>query len=107
MREQALAAVPWAAAVDLDVIGVTVFHNYGVARISSEGYDAFEISLNNLEIHSGETGTSAIVRGILSKFSSKSVGSFIGKLSSKSLFVKNSSQTGNSPCNYDRIGYSR
>ena len=60
-----------AAAVDLDVIGVTAFHNDGVARISSEGYDAFEISLNDLEIHSGKTGTSAIVRGILSKFSSK------------------------------------
>lgn len=57
-----------AAAVNLDVIGVTSFHNDGVIRIKSEGYDAFEISLNDLEIHIGETGTSAIVRGILSKF---------------------------------------
>lgn len=58
-----------AAAVNLDVIGVTSFHNDGVVRIKSEGYDAFEISLNDLEIHIGEIGTSAIVRGILSKFS--------------------------------------
>lgn len=58
-----------AAAVNLDVIGVTSFHNDGVIRIKSEGYDAFEISLNDLEIHIGEIGTSAIVRGILSKFS--------------------------------------
>lgn len=58
-----------AAAVNLDVIGVTSFHTDGVVRIKSEGYDAFEISLNDLEIHNGETGTSAIVRGILSKFS--------------------------------------
>ena len=58
-----------AAAVDLDVIGVAAFHNDGVVRICSEGYDAFEISANDLGIHSGETGTPAIVRGILSKFS--------------------------------------
>lgn len=58
-----------AAAVNLDVIGVTAFHNDGVIRIYSEGYNAFEVSLDDLEVHTGEVGTSAIVRGIASKFS--------------------------------------
>lgn len=58
-----------AAAVNLDVIGVTSFSNDNVVRIKSEGYSAFEISLDDLEIHNGEIGTSAIVRGILYRFS--------------------------------------
>lgn len=58
-----------AAAVNLDVIGVTAFHNDGVIRIYSEGYNAFEVSLDDLKVHTGEVGTSAIVRGIASKFS--------------------------------------
>lgn len=58
-----------AAAVNLDAIGVTAFHNDGVIRIKSEGYNAFEISVDDLEIHSDETGTPAIVRGIVSEFS--------------------------------------
>lgn len=58
-----------AAAVNLDVIGVTSFHSDGVIRIKSEGYNAFEISLDDLQLHSNETGTSAIVRGIASRFS--------------------------------------
>ncbi|MEE7581690.1 MAG: galactokinase family protein [Oscillospiraceae bacterium] len=65
-----------AAAVNLDVIGVTAFHNDGVVRIKSEGYDAFQISLDDLEIHKDELGTSAIVRGILYKFSK--IGNKIG-----------------------------
>lgn len=65
-----------AAAVNLDVIGVTAFHNDGIVRIKSEGYDAFQISLDDLEIHKDELGTSAIVRGILSKFSK--IGNKIG-----------------------------
>lgn len=58
-----------AAAVNLDVIGVTSFNNDNTVRIKSEGYNAFEISLDDLEIHNGEVGTSAIVRGILYRFS--------------------------------------
>lgn len=57
-----------AAAVNLDVIGITSFHNDGVIRIKSEGYKPFEISLCDLGIHSGESGTPAIVRGIASRF---------------------------------------
>lgn len=58
-----------AAAVNLDTIGITAFHNDGVIRIKSDGYEAFEISLNDLDIHKNEKGTSAIVRGIAAKFS--------------------------------------
>ena len=57
-----------AAAVNLDVIAVAAFHNEGVIRVWSEGYDAFEVSLDDLSVHENEKGSSEIVRGIASKF---------------------------------------
>lgn len=62
-----------AAAVNLDVIGITSFHNEGVIRIKSEGYKEFEIALNDLSVHENENGSSAIVRGIASKFTEMGV----------------------------------
>jgi galactokinase len=57
-----------AAAVNLDVIGVTSFHNDGVIRIKSKGYKEFEVAINDLSVHENENSSSAIVRGIASKF---------------------------------------
>ncbi len=57
-----------AAAVNLDAVAVVAFHNDGVIRIKSEGYDFFTVSLDNLSVQNDEKGTSAIVRGIVSKF---------------------------------------
>lgn len=62
-----------AAAVNLDVIGITSFHNEKVIRIQSEGYKGFEIELNDLSVHENEHGSSAIVRGIASKFTEMGV----------------------------------
>ena len=36
-----------AAAVNLDIIGVAAFHEDGVIRVKSEGYDAFSVDLNS------------------------------------------------------------
>ncbi len=65
-----------AGAVDLDVIGVAAFHDEGIIRIKSEGYDEFAVSLNDLDVHIGEKGSSEIVRGIAARF--KDLGIKIG-----------------------------
>lgn len=58
-----------AAAVDLDVISVTAFHEDGVIRLKSEGHDADTVELDSLAVSSGEYGTSkAIIRGMAAKF---------------------------------------
>ncbi len=57
-----------AAAVDLDVIAFTSFHKENVIRIQSEGYDGFEVSLDDLEVHAEKNGSSEIVRGIAARF---------------------------------------
>ena len=57
-----------AGAVNLDVIGITSFHNEKIIRIKSEGYEEFAVSLKDLDIHIDEKGSSAIVRGIAAKF---------------------------------------
>ncbi len=57
-----------AAAVDLDVIGITSFHEENVIRIKSEGYDGFEVSLDDLEVQAEKNGSSEIVRGIVARF---------------------------------------
>lgn len=62
-----------AAAVNLDVIGVVSFHNEGVVRVKSEGYDPFEVYLDDLDIHEKENSSSEIVRGIVAKFSQMGV----------------------------------
>lgn len=57
-----------AGAVDLDVIGVAAFHDENIIRIKSEGYDEFAVSLDDLDVHIGEKGSSEIVRGIVARF---------------------------------------
>lgn len=62
-----------AAAVNLDVIGVAAFHNEGVIRIKSKGYEPFEVTLSDLGIQKGEEGSAAIVRGIAARFAQMGV----------------------------------
>ena len=57
-----------AAAVNLDVIAVAAFHQDGVIRIESEGYEPFTVKLSDVSTQSGKTGTAAIVCGIAAKF---------------------------------------
>ena len=56
-----------AAAVNLDVIAVAAFHQDGVIRVNSEGYEPFEVSLDDVSAD-GKKGTAAIVSGIAAKF---------------------------------------
>lgn len=65
-----------AGAVDLDVIGIAAFHDERIIHIKSEGYDEFAVSLNDLDVHMGEKGSSEIVRGIAARF--KDLGIKIG-----------------------------
>ena len=58
-----------AAAVNLDVISVTAFHNEGVIRLKSEGYPQDTVQLSDLSAQSEEKGkSSSIIRGIASRF---------------------------------------
>jgi len=57
-----------AAAVDTDIIGVISFHEEGVLRVKSEGYDAFCVSLDDLEPDGHPRDSAAIVRGIAARF---------------------------------------
>ena len=62
-----------AAAVNLDAVGVAAFHEDGVIRVKSEGYDAFTVKLRDLSVQKNEMGTTAIIRGIVAKFSEMGV----------------------------------
>ncbi len=62
-----------AAAVNLDVIAVVAFHNEGVIRVASEGYEPFEVSLDDLSVQQGEISSAAMVRGIANRFSEMGV----------------------------------
>lgn len=57
-----------AGAVDLDAVAITAFHDEKIIRIKSEGYDEFAVSLEDLDVHIGEKGSSEIVRGIAARF---------------------------------------
>ena len=57
-----------AGAADLDIIGIASFHEEKIIRIKSEGYDEFALSLEDLDVHIGEKGSSEIVRGIAARF---------------------------------------
>lgn len=48
-----------AAAVNLDVIAVAAFHQDGVIRIKSEGYEPFTVKLSDVSTQSGKTGNSS------------------------------------------------
>jgi len=62
-----------AAAVDLDIIGVVAYHDDGIIRIKSEGYDAFSVTLNDLSADCLPGNSAAIVRGIAARFAEKGV----------------------------------
>lgn len=62
-----------AGAVNLDTLAVVAFHNEGVARVKSEGYALCEISLDNMTPNNEDDGTTALVKGIISKFRDKGV----------------------------------
>ncbi len=62
-----------AAAVNLDVIAVVAFHNEGVIRVASEGYEPFEVSIDDLSVQPGEISSAAMVRGIANRFSEMGV----------------------------------
>lgn len=62
-----------AGAVNLDAIAVVSFNNDNVVKVKSEGYDAFEISLNNLDKSPQDCGTAAIIKGIIYKYKEKGV----------------------------------
>ncbi len=57
-----------AGAVNLDAVAVVSFHEDRIIRLKSEGFDMITVSLDDTDIHKGETGTSAIVRGIAAGF---------------------------------------
>ena len=62
-----------AAAVQLDAIAVVSFHEEGVIRIHSEGYGSFSVELSDLTVQAEETGSKAIVRGIVARFAALGV----------------------------------
>ena len=58
-----------AAAVNLDAAAVVAFHQEGVIRLFSEGYQMCEVSLSDLSVHEEEKGKSiGIIRGIAARF---------------------------------------
>ncbi len=58
-----------AAAVNLDVIAVVVFHNEGVIRLKSTGYPMDTIDLADLEVQPQEKGKAAsLIRGVAASF---------------------------------------
>ena len=63
-----------AAAVNLDVISVTAFHNEGVIRLKSKGYPQDVVDLSDLSVQPKEKGrSSAIIRGIAARFAGMGV----------------------------------
>lgn len=62
-----------AAAVHMDTIGVVAFHNDGIIRVKSEGYDAFSVFLSELEVRGGENGSAAMVRGVVAGFEKRGI----------------------------------
>lgn len=63
-----------AAAVNLDVISVTAFHDEGVIRLKSKGYPQDVVDLSDLSVQTKEKGrSSAIIRGIAARFAGMGV----------------------------------
>lgn len=62
-----------AGAVDLDAIAIVAFHNDKVVRIKSEGYMLSEINLDNLHTDKNDDGTTALVKGVISRFVEKGI----------------------------------
>ncbi|MDO5397244.1 MAG: galactokinase family protein [bacterium] len=63
-----------AAAVDVDAIAVVSFHDEGIIRVRSEGYDEDIVNLAEFEVKKSEYGKSTeLIRGIAAKFADKGV----------------------------------
>ncbi len=62
-----------AGAVNLDTVAVVAFHDDGIVRVKSEGYELSEIKLDDLAPNSKDDGTAALVKGVISKFNEKNV----------------------------------
>ena len=62
-----------AGAVNLDTLAVVAFHNEGVVRVKSEGYVLAEIQVSDLKPNKNYDGTTALVKGVMSKFNEKGV----------------------------------
>ena len=62
-----------AGAVNLDVIAVVAFHNEGVIRVKSKGYMLSEIKIEHFIPDESDDGTTAIIKGIVYKFSQMGV----------------------------------
>ena len=58
-----------AAAVNLDIIAITAFHDEPVIRIKSKGFEMDTIDISDLSVKENEKGkSSALIRGIVSRF---------------------------------------
>ncbi len=62
-----------AGAVDFDIIAIVAFHEDGVVRVISEGYEPSEIHLDELLPKTTDDGTTKLVKGAITKFKEKNV----------------------------------
>ena len=62
-----------AGAVDFDIIAIVAFHEDGVVRVISEGYEPSEIHLDELLPKTTDDGTTKLVKGVITKFKEKNV----------------------------------
>ena len=62
-----------AGAVNLDTLAVVAFHNEGIVRVKSEGYMLAEIQVSDINANSKDDGTTALVKGVVTKFKEKGV----------------------------------
>ena len=62
-----------AGAVNLDTLAVVAFHNDGVVRVKSEGYILAEIRVGDTNPNKADDGTTALVKGVMSKFNETGV----------------------------------
>ena len=62
-----------AGAVNLDIVAVVSFHDDNIIRVHSEGYDPFEICVDDISPESETNKTALLIKGILSKFIEKGV----------------------------------
>ncbi len=58
-----------AAAVNLDAIAIVAFHEDGIIRLQSAGYEQDHIELDDLKVHQDEKGrTASLIRGTVAQF---------------------------------------
>ena len=62
-----------AGAVNLDTLAVVAFHNEGIIRVKSEGYDLAVIRTDDMIPNANDDGTMAIVKGIMAKFAENGI----------------------------------